>query len=312
MKYIKIFLKLLIIMILIIVLNYARIIVSYIFNKNEYMETFEIYGNKNGYAPQGLTYSEKYGIILQTAYNKNNNVSMLYVTDFQTGRLIKEIKLLRNDGSINFNHVGGITTDDNKVWITSDYEVNEFNLDAIVNTNDIYVKSLKDTKLCNRGDFCTYCDNTLWIGDFCLNVIYNVKDNDPLLMGYVLNEEINYNMPNYIISIPKMVQGMAITDNKEFIFTRSYSGLIKSELVIYENILSINTNNYYKLGGNNIKHFKLNNNNKIKTIKLPPMAEEFFIKDDSIFILFESSSDRYITAYPKINKIIKYGGKNVF
>ena len=63
-------------MILIIVLNYARIIFSYIFNKNEYMETFEIYGNKNGYAPQGLTYSEKYGIILQTAYNKNNNVSM--------------------------------------------------------------------------------------------------------------------------------------------------------------------------------------------------------------------------------------------
>lgn len=304
MRYIKNFFRIILISIIIIIINYVRIIVSYKVNKNNYIEAFEIYGNKNGYAPQGLTYSEKYDIILQTAYNKKNDVSMLYITNFQTGKLEKEIKLLRNDGSKNFNHVGGITTNDDKVWITSNYEVNEFSLDEIVNINDVYVKSLKDTKLCNRGDFCTYYDNTLWIGDFCLNGIYKVKDNNPLLMGYVLNKEINYTKPDYIISIPKMVQGVAITPEKKFIFTRSYSGLIKSELVIYENVLS-NINDYYELYGNNIVHFKLNNNYKIKTIKLPPMAEEFFIKDKSVFVLFESCSDIYATVYPKINKIIK-------
>ena len=304
MKYIKKTLGILLILIIIISINYARINISYKVNKNNYIETFEIYGNKNGYAPQGLTYSEKYDIILQTAYNKKKDVSMVYITNFQTGKLEKEIKLLRNDGNKNLNHVGGITTNDDKVWITSNYEVNEFSLDEIVTTNDVYVKSLKDTKLSNRGDFCTYYDNTLWIGDFCLNGIYKVKNNDPLLMGYVLNKEIDYTTPDYIISIPKMVQGVAITPDKKFIFTRSYSGLIKSELVIYENVLS-NKNDYYELYGNNIVHFKLNNNYKIKTIKLPPMAEEFFIKDKSVFVLFESSSDVYVTAYPKIDKIIR-------
>ena len=66
-------------------------------------------------------------VILQTSYNKNN-VSMLYIINFDTGKLIKELKLIEIDDKDNKNHVGGIATNEEKVWITNDYEINEYNL----------------------------------------------------------------------------------------------------------------------------------------------------------------------------------------
>ena len=36
------------------------------------------------------------------------------------------------------------------------------------------------------------------------------------------------------------------------------------------------------------------------------MAEGIFYKDNELYILFESSSDKYSLADPKIDKILKY------
>ena len=287
MKFLKIIITIPILLIisilLILIIDYIRLNIFYIINKNNYTEIADIQGNKNKYAPQGLTYSEKYNVILETAYNKNN-VSMLYVIDFNTGKLLKELKLIEIDDKDNNKHVGGITTNEEKVWITNDYEVNEYNLEEIINTKNNYIKSIKNEKLPNRGDFCTYNNNTLWIGDFYLKPFYNVPNDTPLLYGYDI-ENINYNNPKYTIKLPKMVQGMAITDENNYIFTRSYTNLINSELTIYSDMT---------------KETK-----KIKSIKLPPMAEGIFYKDKELYILFENSSDKYFFAYPKIKKIIK-------
>ena len=86
-----------------------------------------------------------------------------------------------------------------------------------------------------------------------------------------------------------MVQGIIVTDNN-IIISQSYTYLINSKLRIY------NINNNTK---------KLDNSNLDKTITLPPMAEGMFIKDNDIYILFESNSNSYKGAYPKIKKILK-------
>ena len=305
MKYIKILGIVLGILLILLLIDYIRIAAFYFRNKTTYTESFSIQGNSNGYVPQGLAYSEKYDMVLQTSYNKKHEISMLYVIDFKTRNCLKEIKLLRNNGNDNCNHVGGITTDGHKVWITSDYEVNEYSLDEILNTNETYIKSLKDIEIDNGADFCTYHNNILWIGEFFLKGIYNVKDDNPLLMGYVVKENIDYENPDYIISIPNIVQGLAITSDNKFIFSRSYSNFINSSLSIYENILQYEPK-YYEFNGNKIAYYEFNKNNMIKNVKLPPMSEEIFIKDKSIYILFESSSDKYFYAYPKIKKILKF------
>ena len=304
----KILLIIILIIILIFIINYLRINITYMINKNDFKNSFTIYGNNNNYVPQGLTYSDKYNIALQTSYNSKHKVSMLYVIDFKTNKLIKELKLKEIDNSNNTNHVGGIATDNNKVWITNDFEINEYNLDTILNTDNDYIQSIKNNKLPNRGDFCTYKDGYLWIGDFFLNPFYKVKDNNPLLMKYNTKEEINYNKPELIISLPKMVQGMVITDDNKFIFTESFTYLINSNLSIYDNVLK-KEKSTYKLKNNNIPYYKFEKKDLIKNIKLPPMAEGLFIKNNNLYILFESSSDTYKPAIPKIKKVIKYNIK---
>ena len=288
--------------IVVLLLNCIRINITYQLQKDIFKDSFKIYGNTNHYVPQGLAYSNKYNVILQTSYNGKHEVSKLYIIDFKTGKLYKELSLKEIDESDNINHVGGVATDGETVWITNDYEVNEYSLDEIINTNNNYIKSKKNTKLPIRGDFCYYKDSSLWIGDFFLSPFYKVPNNTPLLMKYNINN-IDYNNPELVISLPKMVQGMTITDDNKFIFTRSFTFLINSDLVIYNNVLE-EKNDIYEINNNKIPYYHFTDKNKEKNIKLPPMAEGLFYKDKKLFILFENSSDHYKLAIPKNNNMI--------
>lgn len=303
-KTLIIFCIIILLIISIFIINYLRINISYILNKKDYIETFDVQGNKSKYVPQGLCYCDKYNIALQTSYNSNGKASMLYITDIEKNTLIKSLKILNSDGRVSTSHVGGIATDSSKVWITSDYEVNEFNLDFILNSDEDIIKPVKSSKLPIRGDFCTYNNGTLWIGDFFLNPFYKVPNNNPLLLSYPIEEIIDYNKPDYAISLPKMVQGLAITDNNEFVFTRSFTYLIKSDLVIYNN-LKKETNAKYNINGYSVPYYKPSKSDLIKRKKLPPMAEGLFYLNNHLYILFENSSDKYNFALPKMNKVIK-------
>ena len=266
------------IFIVLFIINYARINIYYFIHKDKYIEYSKIEGNLDNYAPQGLAYSSKYNVILQTSYNKNKKASMLYITDFTTKKKIKKLKLKKSNNKINNNHVGGIATDNNKVWITSDYQINEYNLEEIMNTKNNYIKSTSDKKLPNRGDFCTYKNNILWIGSFHIKLFY---PEDPILHGFKVSKNINYEKPDYEYDIPWLVQGMAITDDNKFIYSQSFTPFHLSTISIYDK------------------------NKLIKEIKIPPMSEGIFYKDNEIYICFESSATRYFYADPKIDKILK-------
>ena len=175
MKIKKIILIIIISILTIFILNYIRINIEYIKYKNN--GTLNINGINDYYIPQSITYSDKYNVIIQTSYNKKHKASKIYISDFNTGNLIKELELLREDNNINNTHVGGIATDNTKVWITGDYEINEYSLDDIINTTDNTIKAISTKKLKNRGDTCTYNNNILWVGDFYLYPIYKVENN---------------------------------------------------------------------------------------------------------------------------------------
>ena len=170
--------------------------------------------------------------------------------------------------------------------------------------NISFIRSIRSVKLLNRGDFCLYHDDMLWIGDFYLNPFYSVPDNNPLLLGYSYGDNINYKNPDYVVSLPKMVQGMIIDDDGNFVFTSSFSSLINSTLSIYDNPLKYK-NSYYSINNKKVPYYKFGDNNYINSIKIPPMAEGLFYKDNNLYILFESSSEKYFYAYPKMDKIIK-------
>ena len=299
MKYINYFFMILLLIlllgILILIIDYLRINIFYKINENMYKEEFLVQGNKNGYIPQGLTYSDKYEIYIQTSYNKKHSNSKIYITD-KNYKFIKELELVNNN-----SHVGGITNNNDLVFITSDYKVFIYNLKDIVNSKN-KIEYIDSYELPVRGDFSYYKNNILWIGDFFLNPFYPVPNNNPLLMGYDINN-LDYNKPSYVISLPKMVQGMEIDENNRFIFTSSFTYLINSKLSIYKNVLK-EKNEYYELNNNKIPYYKFNKNNLVKTITLPPMAEGIVYKDDKLYILFESSSSSYSIAYPRLDHVL--------
>ena len=302
-KVIKIGVLIIGVILLLWITDYLIINIRYFLTKNNYTETITIQGNNNKYAPQGLAYSSKYNVVLQTSYNKKHQASRLYITDMKKNKLLKTLDLKDEKGIDNTTHVGGLTTDNKSVWITSDYKIFEYSLEEIMNTKKSFVQSKVTKNLPIRGDFCLYKNQTLWIGDFYLPFIYEVKDHNPLLLAYSL-ENINYDKPKLIISLPMMVQGMEINKNNEFVFTTSYSCFINSQLLIYKNVLKEKASTY-KFKGNNIPYYKLTKEELISKRKLPPMAEEVFYKDNELYILFESSSDVYLPADPKIKRILK-------
>ncbi len=296
----------------IIFIDYVRINFIYVINQNKYTETLDVQGNTAHYVPQGLTYSKTNNVILQTSYNSDGEASMLYVTDFKTGQVLNKLILCDKNGNKSKNHVGGITTDDTTIWITSDYTISEYKLSDILYTSNNYVYSVKDETTPSRGDFCCYNKGILWIGDFFLKPFYPIKDDNPLLYGYKLESEnsktnlIDYSTPDMLISLPKMVQGLAITPDNNFVVTESFTYLINSQVEVFSFKENINKE-FYNLDGKKIDYYKFNERNLVKRFKLPPMAEGLFYKNDEkrFYVLFESSSDKYFPSYPKLDKILK-------
>ena len=294
-KIIKVVLFAILSLIIIFVLDYIRINIRYFITKNNYNEVFKVYGNRNKYVPQGLTYSSSYDVVLQTSYS--SDVSKVFITDFKKNKLVKELKLINKDGSNSTKHVGGIATDNNKVWISNDYELDVYDLSEMFNTSKDSIQPIEEIKLPIRGDFCYYADGVLWIGEFYLKPFYDVEGGVPKLNGYKLDSDIDYNKPDYSLSLPKAVQGMVVFPNGEVGFTQSFTYLVNSNLSIYKDNL--------------FDGKSFNKKNKIKTIKLPPMAEGMFYRDGYLYILFESSTDKYSLADPKMDRVIRYDVKKI-
>ena len=290
----------------------------------------KIAGIKDGYIPQGLTFSFKNKAVIQTSYNKKGQVSKLYLGNIITGKSIKELKLKNIDDSEIKGHVGGVTTDDDKLWITSDNKVYRYNLVDIINTTDDFIKPEKEFDLPIKGDFCTYTENAIWIGEYS-------KKAGAYLLKYPITpieapapqegeeapettettveadaKHIDFNKPESIFSLPKNAQGIVPIENKEenkveFYCDESNTYLSESELVKY--VVDLNNKEEVDFKGDKYPYYPYEKAEIIKKVNLPPMAKEMFVSDiqgaKSLFILFESNSDSYKLALPKMEYVMK-------
>lgn len=287
-------------------LDYLSMNVGYLMTRKNYQEeNLKVVGNKDHYVPQGLTYDEKSQIVLQTSYHKKHDISRIYISDFTDGEFVKSLDLYDSNLKPITGHVGGITTNGEKVWITSDSTIWEFLLEDILMGKD-RVSSIIENELPIRGDFCTYYDGELYIGDFFQKIFWSVENDTPLLLVYPVEDSIDYQKPTKIASIPGTVQGMVITPEHDFYFTHSYTFLNPSKLSVYSNVFDKYTDDTYRLGKEEIPYYHFQEDDLENTITLPSMAEEFFYKDGRLYLLFESSCDSYRLAFPKIHHILSY------
>lgn len=242
--------------------------------------------------PQGIAIIKNYIFITYYSNIKGNN-SICYIMN-KKGEFIKKVQLDTN------SHVGGIGYDEQNEYIyipdnngiINIYPLEDFLLQAEVKAiqkfdnigdNLPYYKNNKK----NQIDYLYIDNNMLYIGNFSRNnqgmiKKYEIKNNEGLIE---LSLKKSFLVPNEI-------QGVVIKkikDKEYIIMSQSYGRNKPSYLNIYEY-------------DENIDDYRINNIKK-QTYKLPPMLEQIYPTNNSLYIIFESSASLYYNCLEKVNSI---------
>ena len=276
-------------------------------NLTTFRQTVPGYGGKVDIAvPQGLCHIDDYTII--TAYNGNekyrnqinslsnnqaeqsllenlsyDNRAMIIVLNSETNEEEAILKLPDD------NHVGGITTDGENLYIakSSEYEVSVIeydNLKDCIENNKTEIEYDKSYTCENLPSYITYNDGTLWVGTWKNENIINYQTS---LCGYEIKENKLEKVNEYVI--PPYTNGACFVDKynqKLLVLSVSNGRYMDSYLIAYR-----------------VDQEK-NNIDKIGQIMAPPLAENIDVVDGNINVLFESGSPVYSgivnrsTSYP--------------
>lgn len=243
----------------------------------------------NKFIPQGITLMQNYFLI--TGYYESDNYSKVYVLN-NLGEIINTVELDMK------SHVGGIAYDkvNDLIWLPD--------VDGILNVykaeNFLLNKKVKKLKSFNNvgKGLIDYLDKNknliayvamdgeyLYIGNFyktkeCLVKKYKVSFNHKVRLKYIDS-----------FYLPKKVQGITFyerNNEKYLIVSSSFNRRTRSNIYIYK----------YD------EKKKEYNSSIIRQIELPPMAEQLDIKDDKLYIIFESSASKYPNAQDKVDRIL--------
>ena len=248
--------------------------------------------------PQGLGFCEKWNCVFISSYykltedDKVKKPSTLYTLDFDTGEITGAYALYYNSGTSETTitgHVGGVACYGDYVYVADGNFIYRFALSDFDKDSKKAVSTVQynvGTKM-NKANcaYVTITDGILWTGNF-----YDVKDyptkasdsNNSVILGYQLTDNaITSVLPTYKINVPNTInhiQCATVYNNKLYI-SQSY-GRGKDSKLIYVNL---------KL--NQTTSFSLYDTESINTL---PMMEGFFIKDNSLYTVFESASNFYM------------------
>lgn len=258
--------------------------------------------------PQGLDYNSKYNYMFISAYHYGEASSLLFVIDFNSGKLIKTLVL----ENLNI-HAGGVTSNEEFIWITDEYKIYKYKLDDVVNLSDMSNLVYEDVfDMDIKSDYITYHNDILWVGEYNYGFIFSTKEehyisvsNDKMNKSLLVGYDINNLEIKYVLSVPDRIQGLAFDNDDNFIFSKSFWSFQSSRISKYKNILN-QEGKEFDFYGKKVNLLVLSDNEKISSIEIPPMAEEIVYLDDYVYINFESSANLYkFYTFNKIGYIMK-------
>lgn len=252
---------------------------------------FKIPGLSDNFIPQALAYNDSYDTYFVSGYDKKSGNGIVYSGK---NKDFKRIEIL--DGNVNLRaHCGGIATYNNYIWISDDENKGSV---YILDTNDLINASnsieIKEKFIASSdGASIGFYDNKIYVGEFYRKGNYETKsehyykENHSMVSVYEYKSDSITGIGDLVsyISIPDQAQGIAINGDVSYV-SMSY-GLKNSHLNSY-NITKTNDT----LDGISISYIGCES--LIKEYKLPPMSEGIIYKDDRIYVLYESASNKYL------------------
>ncbi len=237
--------------------------------------------------------------ILLTAYNDTKRgTSRLYVLN-SVGRIINIVDLG------NTSHVGAIAYDSKNglIWIPGE----KGTLEAYI-LSDILEETRVEHKYVFKGlsdDFKDYRSNNRTID-------YLTVDGDFIYIG------------NFSLKKPNLLKKYEICfkDSKiELVFKNKYLLPVKTQSVVfYENELGkfmLTSNSYGRKNPSQLSIFSLNDGDydftkkEKKTFKLPPLIEQVSVKDDELYVIFESGAEKFSDCKERVHLICKLDMKKI-
>ena len=278
-------------------------------------------GLYEGLVPQGSAYVAEKDVYLHCGYVVDGQASRIYVIDAQNTDDSTFVELYTADGQPYTGHTGGITTAGDLVWLANDGDGDD---------NCVWVFSLKDIleaenggritlttkfKSETRAACCFADDEYLWVGEYNDGEKYvpdashrftvNGAEHYALVCAYPLDADSPYGIayeevdgkdvftPALCLSVTDLVQGF-IRIPQGFALSTSY-GLQPSRIFIYETEAAEGTpDNTLRINGTDVPVYYMDDTSLITVISMPPMSEGIFVKDDRLYVLFESACQKYI------------------
>ncbi|TVY09725.1 hypothetical protein [Paenibacillus cremeus] len=272
---------------------------------------------KQNAVPQGIGYIAEKNWIVVSHYREGGKASLLTFIDAGTGKLVKSGELYKDANTPYTGHAGGVTVSKKHVWVSSDGYAYELNLDDVVKSADqaklVFSGSIKtDT----RASLTTYAaDGVLWVGEFAHGTDYPTskthyinsrdgKEHKAWAVGYKLDPETDLlpaakkpqgsepAVPDYILSLPDIVQGMAVLGDRIMLST-SNGRNAAGTLIEHQNPLSEKPHATVTIGSQTVPVWFLDSKNRGSQLQTPPMCEGVVDIQGTLGVLFESGATEY-------------------
>ncbi len=224
--------------------------------------------------------------------------SVLYVLDRDDGSYIKTLAL-KGFGALpgSGNHVGGIAFDGTYVWVaTSKYKQSDTIMECRISLEDIknasvairadqqsfYACSVKNTEDMSAASFNTFYNNYLWVGEWAEAGKGSTYGSACRLIGFPVSNGILGRADKYIY-LPLSVNGATFFEyGGEDCLALNVSTGRKDDSTL--EIQKVIDDGYYRT--------KLETET-VRRINIPPMAEEMFVEDDTIWSVYEGGATIY-------------------
>lgn len=281
---------------------------SYPYYESISTAAFNIPGLDDGFTPQGMTYVAQNDDFLISGYMKNDDLpSRIYLVDADNDNTQKYITL-DVDGTDFTGHCGGIAIHNDNVFVSSEGHIYRLSLAAInAAENGDKISVIDYFKALNGADCITVRGDDLWVNEFYRKGKYETPEvhhlttvdgdeNKSVAYCYRLDDASQYGVaslfPYKALSTPSQVQGIEYLSDGTIVVSTSYS-IADSKILVYEDVFGQATEKTIMVETEEITLYELTSSKLIRTITAPAMTEELAVKNNEIYVLYESAARKY-------------------
>lgn len=293
---------------------------------------FVVPGLNEDLVPQGMCYIPAENVVVVSYYLESKENSVLTVVDAKSGKFVKAVTLVNEDGTPYTGHAGGLAASGQNLWVVTGGNAQRLPISDLMKAESMdEVKFVDRFNTGTRASLSNCIDGVLWVGDFYTSggnydtdeshhmTTPDGSKNNAWIVGFKLDSSAknelnpaNYKdttsavKPDYILSIPNKIQGMTRLTSGEFVLSESYGRKNDSHILIHKNVLKSDSNQKVEINGVNVPLWFLDSNTLVKSITAPPMAESIENVNQEIYVLFESGASLYrSTALNAMDEVYK-------